>query len=75
MATVAVDIYSTLVDADEIPVALKAGGHRLESFSNSVTEAVEEVVRASGLRERFEAVVSCDAIKIFKLNPALPSKV
>ena len=62
------------IDADESLVALKAGGHRLEAFSNNAAEAVEEVLRVSGLRERFEAVVSCDAIEIFKPNPVLPSK-
>ncbi|MBT3210594.1 MAG: hypothetical protein HOK57_01325 [Planctomycetaceae bacterium] len=62
------------IDADESLVALKAGGHRLEAFSNNAAEAVEEVLRVSGLRERFEAVVSCDAIEIFKPNPVLPAK-
>ena len=74
IATNASDIYGTLIDADESLVALKAGGHRLEAFSNNAAEAVEEVLRVSGLRERFEAVVSCDAIEILKPNPVLPSK-
>ena len=56
-------------DADESLVALKAGGHRLFAFSNGAAEAVEEVLRASGLRERFEAVVSCDSLETFKPNP------
>ena len=56
-------------DAEESLVALKAGGHRLFAFSNGTSEAVEEVLRASGLRERFEGVVSCDTLKTFKPNP------
>ena len=56
-------------DTDESLVALKAGGHRLFAFSNGAAEAVEEVLRASGLRERFEAVVSCDSLETFKPNP------
>ena len=56
-------------DADEGLVALKAGGHRLFAFSNGAAEAIEEVLRASGLRERFEGVVSCDALETFKPNP------
>ena len=56
-------------DADESLVALQAEGHRLFAFSNGTTEAVEEVLRASGLLERFEGVVSCDALATFKPNP------
>ena len=56
-------------DADESLVALQAEGHRLFAFSNGTTEAVEEVLRVSGLLERFEGVVSCDALATFKPNP------
>jgi 2-haloacid dehalogenase len=56
-------------DVDESLVALKAGGHRLFAFSNGASEAVEEVLQANGLRELFEGVVSCDALKTFKPNP------
>ncbi len=75
MGTIAFDVYGTLIDTDESLVALKAGGHRLEAFFNGAAEAVEEVVGGSGLREWFESVVSCDAIKTSKLNPAILSKV
>ena len=56
-------------DVEESLGALQAEGHRLFAFSNGTAEAVEEVLRASGLRERFEGVVSCDALKTFKPNP------
>ena len=45
-------------------------GHRLFAFSNGTAEKYNRVVlRASGLRERFEGVVSCDALETFKPNP------
>ena len=56
-------------DADESLIALQAEGHRLFAFSNGTTEAVEGVLRASGLLARFEGVVSCDALATFKPNP------
>jgi len=56
-------------DVEESLVALKAEGHLLFAFSNGTSEAVEEVLRANGLRECFEDVVSCDGLKTFKPNP------
>ena len=62
-------VLPAFADADEGLVALQAEGHRLFAFSNGTTEAVEEVLRASGLLKRFEGVVSCDALATFKPNP------
>ena len=56
-------------DADESLVALQAEGHRLFAFSNGTSEAVEEILQTNGLRQCFEDVVSCDALKTFKPNP------
>ena len=56
-------------DIEESLGALQAEGHRLFAFSNGTSEAVEEVLRANGLFEWFEGVVSCDALKTFKPNP------
>ena len=56
-------------DVEESLVGLKAEGHRLFAFSNGSSEAVEEVLQTNGLREWFEGVVSCDALKTFKPNP------
>ena len=56
-------------DVEESLVGLKAEGHRLFAFSNGSSEAVEEVLQINGLREWFEGVVSCDALKTFKPNP------
>ena len=56
-------------DVEESLVVLQAEGHRLFAFSNGTAEAVEEVLRASELLERFEGVVSCDALATYKPNP------
>ena len=56
-------------DVEESLVALKAEGHLLFAFSNGSAEAVEEVLQTNGLRQCFEDVVSCDALKTFKPNP------
>ena len=56
-------------DVEESLGALKAEGHLLFAFSNGSAEAVEEVLQTNGLRQCFEDVVSCDALKTFKPNP------
>ena len=56
-------------DVEESLGALKAEGHLLFAFSNGSAEAVEEVLQTNGLRQCFEDVLSCDALKTFKPNP------
>ena len=56
-------------DVEESLGALQAEEHRLFAFSNGSAEAVEEVLQTNGLRQCFEDVVSCDALKTFKPNP------
>ena len=56
-------------DVQDSLAGLKAQGHRLFAFSNGTAEAVQEVLQANRLREWFEGVVSCDALKTFKPNP------
>ena len=56
-------------DVEESLGALQAEGHRLFAFSNGTSEAVEEILQTNGLRQCFEDVVSCDALKTFKPNP------
>ena len=56
-------------EVEESLGALKAEGHLLFAFSNGSAEAVEEVLQTNGLRQCFEDVVSCDALKTFKPNP------
>lgn len=50
---------------------LKAAGHRLFAFSNGTAAAVEGLLQHAGIRDYFEALVSCDDLKSFKPNPAV----
>ena len=68
------DIYRELPAFDDVQDALSdlAGrGCRLYAFSNGSAEAVETLLSAAGIRERFLGVVSCDDIRSFKPNPAV----
>jgi 2-haloacid dehalogenase len=57
-------------DVEQGLATLKGAGHRLFAFSNGNAEAVEGLLLAAGIREYFLGVVSVDAIKTFKPNPA-----
>ena len=68
------DIYRELPAFDDVRDALSdlAGrGCRLYAFSNGSAEAVETLLAATGIRERFLGVVSCDDLRSFKPNPAV----
>jgi 2-haloacid dehalogenase len=68
------DIYRELPAFDDVQGALSdlAGrGCRLYAFSNGNEEAVETLLLAAGIRDRFLGVVSCDDIRSFKPNPAV----
>jgi 2-haloacid dehalogenase len=68
------DIYRELPAFDDVRDALSdlAGrGCRLYAFSNGSAEAVETLLSAAGIRERFLGVVSCDDMRSFKPNPAV----
>jgi len=68
------DIYRELPVFDDVQDALSdlAGrGCRLYAFSNGSAEAVETLLSAAGIRERFLGVVSCDDLRSFKPNPAV----
>jgi 2-haloacid dehalogenase len=68
------DIYRELPAFDDVQDALSdlaARGCRLYAFSNGSAEAVETLLSAAGIRERFVGVVSCDDIRSFKPNPAV----
>jgi 2-haloacid dehalogenase len=68
------DIYRELPAFDDVQDALSdlaARGYRLYAFSNGSAEAVETLLSAAGIRERFVGVVSCDDIRSFKPNPAV----
>lgn len=68
------DIYRELPAFDDVQDALSelsARGCRLYAFSNGSEEAVETLLAAVGIRERFLGVVSCDDVRSFKPNPAV----
>ena len=48
---------------------LRRAGKRLAILSNGNPEMLDPMVKASGLADRFEAVLSVDAAKVFKVDP------
>ena len=56
-------------DVNDSLQALKAEGHSLYAFSNGAAEAVEGLLKAAGIREMFDGVVSVDDKQTFKPNP------
>jgi len=68
------DIYRELPAFDDVEGALAdlaARDCRLFAFSNGSAEAVETLLSAAGIRDRFLGVVSCDDVRSFKPNPAV----
>ena len=68
------DIYRELPafdDVDRALSALAARDCRLYAFSNGSADAVETLLSAAGIRDRFLGVVSCDDVRSFKPNPAV----
>ena len=64
--------YLALDPFPEVPAMLdnlKRAGKRLAILSNGNPEMLDPMVRASGLADRFEAVLSVDAAKVFKVDP------
>ena len=61
--------YLALDPFAEVPAmldALKRAGMRLAILSNGNPEMLDPMVKASGLTAEFEAVLSVDAVKVFK---------
>lgn len=58
-------------DAKEGLQMLNEAGARLFAFSNGATSALEDLLGNAGLRNYFIDLVSVDAIKSFKPNPAV----
>ncbi len=64
--------YLALDPFPEVPAMLdrlKRAGMRLAILSNGNPEMLDPMVKASGLADRFEAVISVDAAKVFKVDP------
>jgi 2-haloacid dehalogenase len=68
------DSYRTLPAFDDVADSLarmRADGFRLFAFSNGSADAVETLLANASIREMFLGVVSTDAIRSFKPNPAV----
>ena len=68
------DCYRTLPAFPDVAPALQqleAAGLRLYAFSNGTREAVEGLLFAAGIRDRFLDIVSVDEIASFKPDPAV----
>jgi len=64
--------YLALDPFPEVPAMLdrlKRAGMRLAILSNGNPEMLDPMVAASGLSDRFEAVLSVDAVQVFKPDP------
>jgi 2-haloacid dehalogenase len=64
--------YLALDPFPEVPAMLaklKKAGKRLAILSNGNPEMLDPMVKASGLADYFEAVISVDDAKIFKVDP------
>jgi 2-haloacid dehalogenase len=64
--------YLALDPFPEVPAMLdklKRAGKRLAILSNGNPAMLDPMVKASGLGDRFEAVISVDAAKVFKVDP------
>ncbi len=64
--------YLALDPFPEVPAMLdrlKKAGKRLAILSNGNPEMLEPMVKASGLADRFEAVISVDDARVFKVDP------
>lgn len=64
--------YLALDPFPEVPAmldSLKRAGLRLAILSNGNPEMLDPMVAASGLSDRFEAVLSVDAMQVFKPDP------
>jgi 2-haloacid dehalogenase len=63
------DEYLNLKTYPEVPEALKKLGGRKAILTNGSPDMIEPLVRASGLQ--FDAVMSVDALKVYKPAPAV----
>ena len=64
--------YLALDPFPEVPEMLdrlQRAGVRRSILSNGNPQMLDPMVKASGLAERFEAVISVDAAKVFKVDP------
>jgi 2-haloacid dehalogenase len=66
------DAYMSLdafADARKVLEALKSGGHTTAILSNGAPPMLAAAVKAAGIAEQLDAVLSVDAIRIYKPRP------
>ena len=69
-----IELYRVLPAFDDVEdglADLDARGFALYAFSNGSAAAVEGLLVAAGIRERFAGVVSVEAVRSFKPDPAV----
>ena len=64
-------ILPAFSDVEDSLVKLKAANYRLFAFSNGSAAAVKNLLQNAGIDHFFEAIVSVEAVKTFKPNPAV----
>lgn len=68
------DCYNTLPAFSDVAAglqALKAAGHPLYAFSNGSADAVEKLLQQAGIRDLFLDVISVEALRSYKPDPAV----
>jgi 2-haloacid dehalogenase len=66
------DLYLTPAPFPEVPsvlAQLRKAGFKTAILSNGSTTMLDSAVRAAGLSDLFDAVLSVDAVKVFKPHP------
>ena len=72
--TALIDLYRRLPpfeDVNEGLADLRRRGDRMFAFSNGARDTVEALLAAAGIRDWFEDVVSVEAVRSFKPDPAV----
>ena len=67
-------LYETLTPFPEVADtlrSLRAAGFRTAILSNGTPAMLDAAVRAGGLHDLFDAVLSADAVRLFKTHPAV----
>ncbi len=66
------DLYATLSAFPEVPqtlLSLRQAGFRTAILSNGSPSMLDTAVRGAGLEDLFDAVLSADAVGVFKTDP------
>jgi len=67
-------LYSELTAYEEVPKVLanlQASGHKLAVLSNASPKMLETAIKAAGIAEYFDELLSVDVLKCYKPTPAV----